>query len=53
MGNLKERGHFQNLGTDGRTILKLCWMSVKWITLAHNGDKSRALLNAVMNVWVP
>jgi len=26
MGNLKERSHFENLGTDGRIILKLFWM---------------------------
>ena len=26
MGNLKERGHFENLGLEGRIILKLFWM---------------------------
>jgi hypothetical protein len=26
---------------------------VKWITLAHNGDKWQAVVNTVMSIWVP
>jgi hypothetical protein len=55
-GNLKERDHLENLGVDGRAILKwiLKWgLGMNWIDLAHNRDKWRALVNAVMNLRVP
>jgi hypothetical protein len=29
------------------------WGGVDWIGLAHNRDKWRALVNAVMDLWVP
>jgi hypothetical protein len=42
----------------GRIILK--WIfekwdveGVEWIDVAQDRDKSRALVNAVMNIWVP
>jgi len=29
------------------------WGGVDWIDLAQNGDSWQALMNAVMNIWVP
>ena len=56
VGKLKERSHLEDLGADGRTILK--WMlisfeGVDWIYLALDRDKWRALVNAVINLRVP
>ena len=56
-GNLRERGHLEDLGVYGRVILK--WIFEKWdegmdwIDLAQNRDRWWALVNAVMNLWVP
>jgi hypothetical protein len=44
-------------GVDGRIILK--WIferldgGMNWINLAHDRDRWRALVNAVMNLQVP
>jgi transposase len=29
------------------------WDVMGWIDLAKNGDRWRALVNAVMNLWIP
>jgi hypothetical protein len=29
------------------------WGGMDWIDLAQDGDRWRAVLNTVMNVWVP
>jgi len=50
-GNLRERGHLENLGVGVRIILR--WSCRKWIGLAQDGDRCRALLNAVTNIRVP
>jgi hypothetical protein len=34
-------------------ILEIGWGGVGWIGLAHDRDKWRALVNAVMNLLVP
>jgi hypothetical protein len=34
-------------------LLEIGWGSVDWIALAQDRDKWRALVNAVMNLWVP
>jgi hypothetical protein len=34
-------------------ILDIGWSGVDWIGLAQDRDKWRALVNAVMNIWVP
>jgi hypothetical protein len=59
-GNLRERDHLEDPGIDGRIILR--WIvrrwdggrgGMDWIDLAQDRDRWRALLNAVMNLWVP
>jgi hypothetical protein len=57
-GNLRERDHLENSGIEGRIILR--WMfrtwdvrACDWIDVAENRDRRRALVNAVMNLWVP
>jgi len=50
-GNLRERGHLEDLGVDVRIILR--WSCRKWIGLAQDLDRCRALLNAVTNIRVP
>jgi len=56
-GNLRERVHLEDSGLDGRTLLR--WFFRKWdggvdrIDLAQDTDRWRALVNAVMNLWVP
>jgi hypothetical protein len=47
-----------NLGVDGRIILRrdlkeICWENVDWIHLAQDRDQWQALVNTVMNLWVP
>jgi hypothetical protein len=34
-------------------LLEIGWVGVDWIGLAHDRDKWRALVNAVMFLWVP
>jgi hypothetical protein len=56
-GDLRDRGHLEDLGVDGRIILK--WFLKKWdggmncIDLAQDMIRWRALVNAVMKLWVP
>ena len=58
-GDLGERDHWGgDTGVDGRTILR--WIFKKWdvggkdwIELAQDSERWRALVNAVMSLWVP
>jgi hypothetical protein len=55
--NLRKGDHLEDLGVDGRIILK--WILEKWhggmdwIDLAQDRDRWRAVVNAVMNLRVP
>jgi len=55
-GNLRERDHLEDLGTDGRIIL--IWIfkrwdcGMDWIDLTQDRVRWRALVNAVMNLLV-
>jgi predicted small integral membrane protein len=43
-----------NVGDNIRIDLgEMGWGDVDWIGLVQDRDKWRALVNAVMNVWVP
>jgi hypothetical protein len=52
--SLKERDHSEDVGVDGRIILKRIegkeGLDVDWIHLAQNGDRYRAFVNTVMNL---
>jgi hypothetical protein len=56
-GNLMEGDHLEDVGVDGRIILKLTCERLDggtdWINLAQDRDRWRALVNAVMNLRVP
>jgi len=56
-GNLRERGHIEEPGVDGRIMVRSVfrkWVGgVDWIDLAQDRDRWRALVNAVMNIRVP
>jgi hypothetical protein len=52
---LRGRDHLENPGVDG---IKMDLQVVEcggmdWIDLAQDRDRWRALVNAVMNIWVP
>ena len=54
-GNLRQRDHLEDVGIDGRIILR--WIFRKWdgggmdwIDLAQDRNRWRAPVNAVMNV---
>jgi hypothetical protein len=34
-------------------LLEIGWGGVDWISLPQDRDKWKALVNAVMNLWVP
>jgi len=49
---LKEREHSEDIGADGKIILKIYKLGcdiVEWILLAQDVGRLRAVLNAVMN----
>jgi hypothetical protein len=55
--SLKERDHLEDQGIGGRMGLEqllgnLLGGGVDWIHLAQDRDEWRALMNAVMNLWV-
>jgi hypothetical protein len=57
-GNLRERDHLGDPGVDVRIILrwdfrKLAMGGMDWIELAQDRNRWRAIVNAVMNIWVP
>jgi hypothetical protein len=52
----RERNHLEDIGVDGRVILKLIkkWGGgIYWIDLSEDRERWRAVLNAVMNLRVP
>ena len=52
-GDMGERDHLEDLGVNGRMILK--WIFNTWyrIDLAEDGDRWRAFVNAVINLRGP
>jgi hypothetical protein len=56
VGKLEGKGHLKDQGVDGRmgskwTLGRLVG-GVEWIHLAHDRDRWRAVVNAVMNLRV-
>jgi hypothetical protein len=49
--------HLEDPGRDGRIILKWifnnCGGGMDWIYMAQDRDRWQAVVNAVMNLWVP
>jgi hypothetical protein len=56
-GYLRERNDLEDLGVDGRIILKWIFKTfhggIDWIGMAQDRDRWRSLVNAAMNLWVP
>ena len=54
---LLERGHLGDTDVDGRIILRWifrkCDWGMDWIQLAQDSDRWQALVNVLMNLWVP
>ena len=56
MGKPESRGYLEDLGVDERIMLK--WIldnwdgGMDWIDLAEDRDRCRAVVSAVMNLWV-
>ena len=57
VGGLSERDHLEDLGVDGRLILKFIFkkwdLGMDWIDLAQGRDRWPAVVSAVMNFGVP
>jgi hypothetical protein len=58
VGRPEGRNHWEDLGVDGRTTLRLIlgeigFGDVDCIYLAQDRDAWQALVNTVINLWVP
>jgi hypothetical protein len=55
-GNLRERDHLEDLGVDGRIILRWVFRKLDegmdWNDLVQDRDRWRSLVNVVMNLRV-
>jgi hypothetical protein len=56
-GNLRERDHLDDPGVEEDNITmdlqEVGNGGIEWIKLAQDRDRWRALVNAIMNLWVP
>ena len=56
-GELRERNCLEDVGVDGRIMLKLIFKTwdggIDWIDLAQDGDRWWVFVNTVMNIRVP
>jgi hypothetical protein len=56
--NLRGRDHLEDLAINGKIILdrmlgKIGWEDVDWMHLSQDNDQWWALVNMVMNLYVP
>jgi hypothetical protein len=55
--SIKRRDHFEDLGINGRTILRQILRKlmarVEWIDLAQDKDHWWSVMNTVLEYWVP
>ena len=55
-GNLRERNHLEDPDIDERIILRWFfrkWDGGEWTDLAQDRDRRQALVDVVLNLWVP
>jgi hypothetical protein len=52
--NLKRRDHSEDLGVDGKMILKwnLGCEGVNWVHLDQDREEKQAVVNMVTNLWL-
>ena len=57
VGKMRERDHLEDPGVGGKIILRQIFKKwdgdMDWIVLVQDGDSWRAVVNAVMKIWVP
>ena len=58
VGILREGEHLEDLGIDGRILLKMEhqeveWGGMDWIAVSEDRDRRRALVNAVGDLGIP
>ena len=56
VGRLKGKRPFENLSVDGMIILKCIntWNEgMNWMSVDQDRDRWLAVVNAVMNLWIP
>jgi hypothetical protein len=56
--NLKGRDHSEDIGSDGKIMLKwilgeIGWEGVDWMHLAQDRDQWQGLVNTEMDLWFP
>jgi hypothetical protein len=53
----RKKGHWEDLNVGGSNILKWmfkeCYGGEDWTDVANNKNRSHALIDAVMKLWVP
>ena len=51
-GNVRKRDYLQDLGVDGRIVLKYVFKGMRWIDLAQDRDMWLTFVNTVMKIRV-
>jgi hypothetical protein len=51
--SLREKDHLEDICVDGRISLRIGWDGLDWTDVTEERDRSRALVDNVMNIRVP